>query len=373
MKTLNSLYIHFPFCRHLCNYCDFYKTIPQNGSEINSFHKLFEDSFEKHQEIMEANSFSWAPLETLYIGGGTPSLWGAEGAIFLRDFFKSKRIEFSDTLEFTLEVNPGSWTTESLEEWKKTGVNRYSLGIQSLDGRFIKHLDRVHSIEDTFATLEYFKNKKYNFSVDFMLGIPFSEELDRDVISELEKVLTYNPEHISLYILTTKENYIHKNNLPSEETIEKEYLAVSEFLGSRGFLHYEVSNYAKPGMRSKHNLKYWKGDSVGAIGPSATGFLSLGNEGIRYKWQTKTPEFVLENIGVEEYKLERLYTLLRTDEGIEGSTFFPDQKKWGYLLDKWERLGYLSIRSGDQVRLSSKGYLLLDSLMDDIFLNFKAL
>jgi len=174
MKILNSLYIHFPFCRHLCNYCDFYKTIPQNGSEINSFHKLFEDSFEKHQNLMESNSFTWAPLETLYIGGGTPSLWGAEGAIWLRNFLNSKEIKFSDDLEFTLEVNPGSWTVESLEEWKKTGVNRYSLGIQSLDGRFIKHLDRVHSIEDTFATLEYFKNKNYNFSVDFMLGIPFS-------------------------------------------------------------------------------------------------------------------------------------------------------------------------------------------------------
>jgi oxygen-independent coproporphyrinogen III oxidase len=372
MKILNSLYIHFPFCRHLCNYCDFYKTIPQNGSEINSFHKLFEESFEKHQKLMEANSFNWGDLETLYIGGGTPSLWGKEGAIFLTEFLKSKEIEFAKDLEFTLEVNPGSWTVESLEEWKKTGVNRYSLGIQSLDGRFIKHLDRVHSIEDTFATLEYFKNQRYNFSVDFMLGIPFSEELNRDVISELEKVLTYNPEHISLYILTTKENYIHKNNLPSEERIEKEYLAVSEFLMSRGFLHYEVSNYAKPGMKSKHNLKYWRGDSVGAIGPSATGFLSLGKEGIRYKWQTKSPEFVLENIGLEEFKLERLYTLLRTDEGISGTDFFEETEKWDQLMDKWSSSGYLAKKT-EKITLSAKGYLLLDSLMDDIFLNFKNL
>ncbi len=322
---------------------------------------------------MESNSFTWAPLETLYIGGGTPSLWGAEGAIWLRNFLNTKEIKFSDDLEFTLEVNPGSWTAESLEEWKKTGVNRYSLGIQSLDGRFIKHLDRVHSIEDTFATLEYFKNKNYNFSVDFMLGIPFSEELDRDVISELKKVLEFKPEHISLYILTTKENYIHKKNLPSEERIEKEYLAVSEYLIRKGFLHYEVSNYAKPGMRSKHNLKYWKGDSVGAIGPSATGFLSLGNEGIRYKWETKSPKFILENIGPNEYKLERLYTLLRTDEGNDGKSFFPDQKKWHQLLNKWDQMGYLNSSNGDLVRLSSRGYLLLDSLMDDIFLNFKTL
>lgn len=321
---------------------------------------------------MEANSFNWGDLETLYIGGGTPSLWGKEGAIFLREFLKSKDIKFADDLEFTLEVNPGSWTIESLEEWKKTGVNRYSLGIQSLDGRFIKHLDRVHSIEDTFATLEYFKNQKYNFSVDFMLGIPFSEELNRDVILELEKVLNFNPEHISLYILTTKENYIHKTNLPSEERIEKEYLAVSEFLTSRGFLHYEVSNYAKPGMKSKHNLKYWKGDSVGAIGPSATGFLSLGNEGIRYKWKTKTPEFVLENIGLEEFKLERLYTLLRTDQGISGSDYFEETEKWTQLVGKWNSLGYL-VKKGEKITLSARGYLLMDSLMDDIFQNFKNL
>jgi oxygen-independent coproporphyrinogen III oxidase len=203
-----------------------------------------------------------------------------------------------------------------------------------------------------------------------MLGIPFSEELNRDVISELEKVLTYNPEHISLYILTTKENYIHKNNLPSEERIEKEYLEVSEFLKSRGFLHYEVSNYAKPGLRSKHNLKYWKGDSVGALGPSATGFLSLGNLGIRYKWQTKTSEFSLENIGPEEYKLERLYTLLRTDEGISGSDFFEETEKWTHLVKKWDSLGYLN-KKEERITLSSKGYLLMDSLMDDIFKNFK--
>jgi oxygen-independent coproporphyrinogen-3 oxidase len=205
-----------------------------------------------------------------------------------------------------------------------------------------------------------------------LLVIPFSEELDRDVISELEKVLAYNPNHISLYILTTKDNYIHKNNLPSEERIEKEYLAVSEYLTQRGFLHYEVSNYAKPGMESKHNLKYWKGESVGAIGPSATGFLSLGKEGIRYKWQTKSPEFILENIGFEEYKLERLYTLLRTNEGISGSDFFEDKNKWELLLGKWSDSGYLAKRE-DKITLSSKGYLMMDSLMDDIFLNFKNL
>ena len=322
---------------------------------------------------MIANSFNWGLLETLYIGGGTPSLWGVEGAIFLRDFLNSKGIKFSEDVEFTLEVNPGSWTTESLEEWKRTGVNRYSLGIQSLDGRFIKHLDRVHSIEDTFLTLEYFKNQKVNFSVDFMLGIPFSEELNRDVIWELEKVLSYDPKHISLYILTTKDNYIHKNYLPREERIETEYLEVSKFLTEKGFLHYEVSNYAKPEMISKHNFKYWKGDSVAAIGPSATGFLSLGKEGIRYKWETKAPQFTLEKVGIEEYKLERLYTLLRTNEGINGRDFFEDQKKWDLLLDKWSGLGYLRTRKEDLVRLSSRGYLLLDSLMDDIFFNFKSL
>ncbi len=364
MGTLNSLYIHFPFCRHICNYCDFYKSVPKDRFEITSFHKIFEESFKVHEGLLKEHGFSWSPLETLYIGGGTPSLWGVEGAEFLRDFLKSKNIAYEKDIEFTLEVNPGSWTQESLSEWKKTGVNRFSLGIQTLNPKCIKYLDRVHSLQDTYETLEYFSKNGENFSVDFMLGIPNSS--DRKVLSELENVLKYKPGHLSLYILTTKENYIHKDQLPCEEQIEKEYLEVSQYLSDRGFNHYEVSNYALPGKKSHHNLKYWKGESVGAIGPSATGFLSLGEKGIRYKWENKAPKFNVEILGEEEFKLERLYTLLRTDIGIDGLNFFKDKNSWEKLLEIWESRGYLRSKKGPTV-LNSKGFLLLDSLMDDIF------
>lgn len=364
-KLIQSLYLHFPFCRHLCNYCDFYKKVPKDSAlEIEEFHSYMRCALIEHEKLMKMHGCSWGPLKTLYIGGGTPSLWGEAGSLFLKKLLQEYKIELAPDCEFTLEVNPGSWTELSLNCWEAIGVNRYSLGIQSLNGHSIKYLDRVHSLEDVFETLEYFDKKQMNYSMDFMLGLPYSKETSRDVVDELERALKYNPRHFSVYILTVKDNYTHYAHLPSEEWIEKEYMEVADFLKSRGLLHYEVSNFAFPGYESKHNLNYWKSESVAAIGPSATGFFSESR--VRYKWKTKEAKVELENLDEAAFKLEKIYMGMRSSEGL-APDFFEGSESYVKLTKKWQKSGFVEIHDRGHVRLTSKGYLLLDSLMNDLF------
>lgn len=361
-KIIDSLYIHFPYCRHLCNYCDFYKKIPDNiATDVLQFHAYLENSFPVHQNLIEKRGYSWAPLKTVYIGGGTPSLWGVEGSKFLSGFFEKHQLKIHNECEFTLEVNPGGWTDEGLSSWRKTGANRFSLGVQSLDGNMIQFLDRVHTIQDVFDTLDYFHKINLNFSMDFMLGLPSSETIKRNVIEELKQALAYEPDHFSVYILTVKENYKHFKDLPSEEWIEKEFLEVADFLKKNGYLHYEVSNFSRAGKQSRHNLNYWKSHTVAAFGPSATGLLS--EERLRYKWTPLKPEVSLENLSEDEFHLEKIYMSLRSEEGLNLADFPESFKE---VVKKWAQ-AELAQEDGTKVRLTSKGYLLIDSLIDDLF------
>jgi oxygen-independent coproporphyrinogen-3 oxidase len=365
---IDSLYLHFPFCVHLCNYCDFFKRVTVDKSyDYEVFHQYLEKSFSLHESLMNEHGYSWGPLKTFYIGGGTPSLWGQEGKIFLENFFHQHNLTLDPQCEFTLEVNPGAWTEDSLSAWRALGANRFSLGVQSLDKDMIRYLDRVHSIEQVYETLEYFNKHQLNFSMDFMLGLPFSadEKLKkRDVIAELKEALKYNPSHFSVYILTVKNNYPHYQDLPSEEWIAEEYLAVAEFLKSSGFHHYEVSNFAKPNRESDHNLNYWQSKTVAAFGPSATGFLS--EKKLRYKWKVAGPEVDLEQLSEDEFNLENLYMGLRSKTGIRLNDFVPSVQKQKELIKLWSRLDYLEI-DGPLLKLSSKGFLFLDSIIQNIF------
>lgn len=364
MNKIESMYLHFPFCKHLCNYCDFYKKVSQNRSQdLQSFHFYLQNSFNEHEKLMKANGYSWAPLKTLYIGGGTPSLWGVEGAQFLKKFMAENSIQLNEGCEFTLEVNPGAWDENILNEWESVGVNRYSLGIQSLDGILSKYLDRVHSIDDVYETLNFFHKRKHNFSVDFMLGLPYSESLNRKVIDELNIALKYGPTHFSVYVLTVKNNYIHYSNLPSEEWIEKEYLEVAHHLKAHNYKHYEVSNFSLENKESVHNLRYWNSQTVAAFGPSATGFLQ--EKKIRYKWKTNEAKFEVEILTDEQYKLEKVYMALRSDTGLDRDQFTANKSE---ILEKWLKNNWAIISENNMVKLTSEGFLVLDSLMDDLFI-----
>jgi len=365
-KLIDSLYLHFPFCTHLCNYCDFYKKVPTNKTlDFNTFHQYLDAAFFEHQQLIKKHGYSFAALKTFYIGGGTPSFWGKEGKIFLENFFNKHQLSFAENCEFTLEVNPGAWTEESLNEWQKFGANRFSLGIQTLNPQVLKFLDRSHPIEEVHRTLKFFSDNKLNFSTDFMLGLPNSDEYQRDVIAELTEALAYHPSHFSVYILTVKDNYKYYKNLPSEEWIEEEFLKVANFLKSKNFSHYEVSNFSLLGKESKHNLNYWKSKTVAALGPSATGLLA--DSGIRYKWKTNSPSYELEELTNDQIKLEKFYMALRSNIGISFLDVPQDMHDhFKELALNWQRMDLATVDES-QVKLTSKGYLLLDSLIGDLF------
>ncbi|MFZ4712722.1 MAG: coproporphyrinogen-III oxidase family protein [Bacteriovoracaceae bacterium] len=360
MHLVESLYIHFPFCKHLCNYCDFYKAIPQDfGQDLLNFHQLFEREWTEHQKLMLEEKVQMKSLKTLYIGGGTPSLWKEEGALFLKNFLQQNQLDFDPEYEFTMEVNPATWTDQGLSAWRESGVNRFSIGVQSYREDFLKILDRVHDLSEVKKTLQYFSNIGVNYSIDLMLGLPHSEELKRDVIEELKALLNYGPSHFSVYILTVKPQYKHYSHLPSESYIENEYLKVAEFLKSYGFVHYEVSNYALPQKESQHNLQYWKGASVAAIGPSATGFFHQENQALRYKWKTTDHAFERERLTEKELKFEQIYLGLRTTLGLKESNLSVQNVA---VCDAWISRK-LATKSEGFYRLNSNGYLLLDSLI----------
>lgn len=359
MTQVSSLYLHVPFCQHLCNYCDFYKRKLENhASQFEEFHQFLVSSLRKQDELLRTHSYSWGELETFYLGGGTPSLWGPMGADFLK---KHLPVTLKNNCEFTMEIDPGTWTEEMLSAWKKIGLNRISIGTQTLNTDFLKIMDRVHSLDDSVSFLERLQKDDWNYSLDFLLGIPYSQTKSRNIQAELDLLLKYKPKHISLYILNARSKYPHTQSLPDDEYIREEYLFVSEYLKKMGFHHYEVSNFALPGFESKHNQKYWRSESVAALGPTGTGFLKLDDKkAIRYKWKVTSADFEIEELGAEELGIEELYLGLRTSDGIPANPHAAD------LYTEWQNKGYGNLKNG-QLSLTSLGFLMLDSLMDDWF------
>jgi oxygen-independent coproporphyrinogen III oxidase len=342
--------------------------VPKSENQKLEFENYLIQSIKPHSKFLADNNAKFGLIDTIYIGGGTPSLWKSGGATFFSKFINKLGLIFSQDCEFTLEVNPGSWEEKGIRSWESIGTNRYSIGIQSLSREFLSILDRVHTLDESYRTLEFFSGKNANFSVDFMLGLPRSKEIKRDVIKELESVLMFNPTHLSLYILTVNNRYIHFDSLPDEDWIANEYLDVSKYLRDKGYLHYEVSNFSLKGFESRHNLKYWDSASVAAFGPSATGFLKSDNSGLRYKWKVSSPEYELEKINEKQIKLERLYLNLRTNHGTDITEYITDGLDESIYLElkkKWNQNDFLE-QGNEKLRLTPKGYLMLDSVVGDI-------
>lgn len=366
MKEVDGLYIHFPFCRHLCNYCDFYKHKLNEAEQVKVFEKLLLEQIEENKKLLIKNSFEIPSLKTLYIGGGTPSLWSKRGSEFLRDHLLD-HINLKSDYEFTIEIDPGTWTKEEIESWIAIGVNRFSIGVQSFNDEYLGVLDRAHRKSEVIETIRYLKKIKANYSVDLMLGLPKLNG-DRDILLEIEELTYYEPNHFSVYILKCRKNYPHYHLLPDDDEVATEYLETCEYLKSKGFDQYEVSNFAKAGRKSQHNIKYWRYESVAAIGPNSAGLLVKNDDhALRYKWKTQSARIEIEKLEGTSLFIEKLYMQLRAkgcfDRNIfDGKNYMIFKK----LTKKWSELGYLKSFEND-FELTSNGYLMLDSLMDDIF------
>lgn len=363
MTHVSSLYLHVPFCKHLCNYCDFYKKLYEPGSnQIEEYNQFLELSWLRHESLLREQGYQWAPLSSVYLGGGTPSLWGVKGAEFFQTWLNQK-LTLAEDCEFTMEVDPGTWNEAMLESWKNLGLNRISIGTQTLDSHFIKIMDRSHSLDESHALLSYCQQHDWNFSLDFLLGLPYSREKQRNILKELEALLAYRPKHISLYILNARSKYPHTQAMPDDEFVREEYLLVSDYLRNLGFVHYEVSNFAIPGFESRHNLKYWKGEAVAALGPTGTGYLPANETSVRYKWKVSKSEIEIETLGLEELNLEEVYLSLRTYLGWKPKNL---SVKVLAVFEQWEKLNYGTFSQG-RMTLHPLGFVMLDSLMDDLF------
>ena len=291
-----SLYFHIPFCKRLCGYCDFYRSV-----KLRYIPQVVEAM---HAELQaECDFIKDKTIRTIYFGGGTPSLLApSEIERFIE---QAKSIyDCSQLEEVTIEVNPDDITPEYVAELRKTSVNRISMGVQSLDDGCLQFMGRRHSAEQARKAVQMLQDAGYdNISVDVIFGIPGfgSEELS----NTLQQVLAMNVQHISAYHLTIEENTRFGRMRAKGEFCEVEdscsesqYLMVHNTLTAGGFEHYEVSNYALMGYRSKHNSSYWKGVEYLGIGPGAHSF----NGGVR-RWCEQPIE---EYVGGVEYGSEIL-------------------------------------------------------------------
>lgn len=368
--------MHFPYCKHLCNYCDFYKLKLEDGNKelsYSQFADYLNQSFTQLLEILNRDDIIIGSLETLYMGGGTPSLWGETGIHFIQKWMEKHNLSLAPNHEWTLEVDPGTTSVDVLKQWQRLGVNRFSVGIQTLNSDIFPLMDRSHNLEQVYNLLEQLKKIGANFSVDFMLGLPKSDIYGRSIDKELNEILAVGPNHLSLYFLTVPTSYKHFAALPDDQWIEGEYLKVINILKQNGFIHYEVASFAKPGFDSKHNRKYWTHQSVLALGPSATGYLQKKN--LRYKWKNRwidlksAPVPDLEYLTPSELELEWVYLTLRQGKPFCLDSFIGKGFNVDLLLSlfaRWQNDGLLDKFESDKYQLSGNGWLILDTLIHQL-------
>ncbi len=325
-----SLYIHIPWCERKCPYCDF-----------NS-HENFQPEFEQHyiQCLLEdlQNQLGWVQgrkLQSIFIGGGTPSIFSAKSIHFLLNEIQ-KHIEFSTEIEITLEANPASSQGDYFFELSESGVNRVSLGVQSFQAPHLTSLGRLHSRDDAQAALEALSRCFSNFNIDLMFGLP-AQTLEQGM-ADLKQALQFSPAHISWYQLTIEPNTVFYRNtprLPEEHLIDELHQAGIAFLAQQGFAQYEVSAFSKPEKHSVHNLNYWHFGDYLAIGAGAHGKIThIENDALQHlRFQlTRLPKDYMARVGstyiakqtlipTQDLPLEYLMNTLRLNEAVSFKQF----------------------------------------------------
>ncbi|MCI9287583.1 MAG: oxygen-independent coproporphyrinogen III oxidase [Clostridia bacterium] len=288
-----GIYVHIPFCVQKCFYCDFISFA--NKKEII---KNYIEALKKEIEYVGASIMSAqnSEITTIYIGGGTPSFVDSKYIVEIIDTIKSN-FRINKGAEITIEINPGTVTKEKLEDYTKCGINRASIGLQSTDNKLLKQIGRIHTYEQFLNTYEIVRNVGFkNVNVDLMLALP--NQTIEILEDSLKKVIAIKPEHISVYSLILEEGtklYDLVENegirLVDEETERKMYWKVKNILEQNGYNHYEISNFAKNGFESKHNLNCWKQKEYLGMGTAAHSYYNK----TRYS-NTDNLEEYIENI-----------------------------------------------------------------------------
>lgn len=367
-----GLYIHIPFCVKKCNYCDFYSVVP-----TEDIRKRYIESLVK--EIKKWGERTARPIDTMYIGGGTPSLLN-EGE--LASVFSAVKESFTvlDDAEITVEVNPGDNLEAFLLFAAECGVNRVSIGVQTFCSSELCLLGRRHSAEDAQKAVDAARALGIkNISADIMIGLPDSTE---DTLkNSIEGILSLGTEHISAYILKVEQGTpfsLMPLNLPDDDKTAEQYTMLCDTLRAAGYEHYEISNFAKKGYESRHNNRYWKQEEYIGIGPSAHSFF----EGKRFYYDRDIGAFINSpntvDDGVGGGEAEYIMLALRLSSGLRFSDF---SEKFGKDLNqkiilKAESLakhGLCEIKD-NCISLTDKGMLVSNSviftLLGEVYENF---
>jgi oxygen-independent coproporphyrinogen-3 oxidase len=359
-----GIYIHIPFCVRKCKYCDFY-SVAGAEKRLPFFIQSVLDEIQ-----LSSQEFSPGKIRTFYFGGGTPSLLSARDIATILDGI-DKQFELDADAEISLEANPGTIPVEHLKGFRAAGINRLSIGAQSFQPDELELLGRIHTVEDIARTMGGARAAGFdNLGLDLIFGLP-GQTLEDWQIS-IHRALKLEPDHISAYALTwSKETQMGRDiesgalAKPEDETISEMYLWTDEILAEAGYLHYEISNFARPGFTCRHNKSYWNGMPYLGLGPSAHSYV----EGKRF-WNVSSLDTYLERIQEgesprageeiltpEQERLESISLGLRHITGIPLSLVRNKMDE----LHQLEQQGLGKIQE-DRFSLTVKGYLLADEL-----------
>ncbi|HEX7239055.1 MAG TPA: radical SAM family heme chaperone HemW [Longimicrobiaceae bacterium] len=364
-----ALYVHVPFCARRCAYCDF----AVQATRVAPTEEWL-DAVAAEMRLLAAERGWTEPLEldTLYVGGGTPSLLGTGAMAALAERLRPFAAWDPARVEWTCEANPESFTPELAADWRAAGVNRISLGAQTFDPAALRWMGRLHGPEGPARAMLAARAAGFDdVSVDLIFGFP--ERLERDWGADLERALELEPQHVSLYGLTAEAGaplgrWVRegRETLADEDRYADEYLLAHRVLVSAGFDHYEVSNFGLPGLASRHNSVYWTGAPYAALGPGAHALYGATRRWNLRGWSAYREACLAGRLPVEdeetveggEAALERVWLGLRTDRGYPLAGATDAQRR---LAGEWARHGWAR-EEGGALRLTAEGWLLLDRL-----------
>jgi oxygen-independent coproporphyrinogen III oxidase len=372
---LAGIYLHIPFCKQACTYCNFHFTTSlryKNG---------FVKALGKEAEI-EKGYLQGEEIDTIYFGGGTPSILDSYDLQFLiNDLLKNYSV--SQGAEITLEANPDDITLEKLKAWKGIGINRLSIGVQSFFEEELRWMNRAHNAKQAMENLQLARKEFDNITIDLIYGSPLlTDEMWKQ---NVDKALEFEIPHLSCYALTVEEKTplhklinTNKTQNVDDEKQARQFLLLMQWLKEKGYEHYEVSNFAKPGFRSRHNSSYWKGANYLGLGPSAHSY-----NGRERRWNVANNNSYIKSIseGYAQRETEVLTSTQKLNEFImislrtvEGMDLNRLEKEFGIIereriekqLQKFAFNNLVKLNNFF-ARLTDEGMLKADGIASDMF------
>lgn len=374
-----GIYIHIPFCKQACHYCNFHfsTSLRYKNELVDALLKEIE-SFPLTSPRQSSEKAKPGLIETIYFGGGTPSLCTKEEIKTILETIKSVFTVDPDA-EVTLEANPDDINEQALASWKEAGINRLSIGIQSFFGEDLQWMNRAHSASQAISSLQLATQYFSNITMDLIYGTP---SLTNDRWKEnVEKAISFNIPHLSCYALTIEpktplDKLVREHKSPDVDPGKQseQFLLLMQWLEKAGYEHYEISNFARPGFRSRHNSSYWQGKPYYGFGPSAHSF-----EGSSRWWNISNNNRYIEliNKGMITFEKEELTPVqqqnetimlaLRTSEGLSVSNL-PSADQLIEKSKKYIQRGLMKMENNILV-LTKEGRLLADGIASDLFID----